>query len=220
MMPHGQHKGSALFRSAASALRLLLAAYGLFMLIIFCSPLADYTVRPLGVTEDLRPAPAIVVLTAYVSEDGVLNESAMRRIHTASRLYRDGLAPLVIISGGDPTRPSTRQPADFMAQFAGELGIPSTAILLEKASENTHASAINVSALCRQRRIERVLLVTNAVHMRRAVSAFRAQHLSVSPAPADPWALHWETPGIRLRKFWGALHEYGGLLYYWWRGWI
>jgi uncharacterized SAM-binding protein YcdF (DUF218 family) len=182
--------------------------------------MADYFVRPLWIPPDVRPAPAIVVLTAYVSEDGVLNESAMRRIHAAAGLYRDGLAPLVIISGGDPTVHSTRQPADFMAQFAHELGIPPSAILLEKESENTHSSAMHVAALCRRRGIERILLVTDAVHMRRAVSAFRAQHLSVSPVPADPWALNWETPQIRLGKFWGALHEYGGLLYYWWKGWI
>ncbi len=68
--------------------------------------------------------------------------------------------------------------------------------------------------------IKQVLLVTDAVHMRRAVAAFRAQDLSVSPAPADPWSLGWETPVVRLRKFWAALHEYGGLLYYWWKGWI
>jgi uncharacterized SAM-binding protein YcdF (DUF218 family) len=211
---------SSFLQSATRWLHLLLAAYGLSVLLIFYSPLTDYIVRPLWVTADLKSAPAIVVLTAYVSPDGVLNESAMRRVHTASRLYRDGLSPLIIISGGNPARAADRQPADFMAQFARELGVPAAAILLEKASEDTHASAVNVSALCRQRGIDRVLLVTDAIHMRRAVGAFRAQRLAVSPFPADPWALHWETPDIRLRRFWGAIHEYGGLLYYWWKGWI
>jgi uncharacterized SAM-binding protein YcdF (DUF218 family) len=201
-------------------LRLALVVYGLFMLLVFYSPMTDYLARPLWVPPDVRPAPAIVVLTAYVSEDGVLNESAMRRIHAAARLYRGGLSPLLIISGGSPGAGHHSGPAAPMARFAEEFGIPRSAMVLEKESENTHASAVNVAALCRQRGIERVLLVTDATHMRRAVAAFRAQQLSVSPFPADPWALQWEAPDIRLKKFWAAFHEYGGLLYYWWKGWI
>jgi len=195
----------------------LSATYGVLVLAVFYSPLADYMVRPLRVPAEVQPAPAIVVLTAYVAPDGTLNESAMRRIHTAARLYHRGLSPLVIMTGGDPRLP---QAADFMAEFAGELGVPHSAIILEKKSKNTHFSAVNVAALCRDRGIERVLLVTDAVHMRRAAAAFRAQGLSVSPAPADPWSLWWETPEIQLKKFWAALHEYGGLIYYWWKGWI
>ena len=197
-----------------------LGAYGLLLLLIFYSPVADHMVRLLQVPADLRPAPAIVVLTAYVAPDGTLNESAMRRIHAAARLYHRKLSPLVIITGGDSDTPEAPQPADFMAGFAGGLGIPPTAIIVEKESKNTHFSAVTVAALCRQRNIQHVLLVTDAVHMRRAAAAFRAQGLSVSPVPADPWSLWWETPEIQLKKFWAALHEYGGLLYYWWQGWI
>ena len=198
----------------------LCAAYGFLLLCIFYTPVADYLVRPLDVPADLRPAPAIVVLTAYVSPNGVLNESAMRRTHAAAKLYHRGLAPLMIISGGNPNHPQDPQPADSMAEFARELGVPQSAIILEKASPNTHFSAVNVAALCRARGIDHVLLVTDAVHMRRAKASFEAQGLSVSPAPADPWALWWESPTVRLRKFWAAIHEYGGLLYYKWKGWI
>jgi uncharacterized SAM-binding protein YcdF (DUF218 family) len=211
---------SSAIHSAGRIVRFILAAYGLCLLLILYSPVADYLVRPLRVPADPRPAPAIVVLTAWVSPDGALNEQAMRRTHTAARLYREGLAPLVVMSGGDPGAASDPQAADFMAQFAGELGVPRSAILLEKKSHNTYTSGVQVRELCRQLGIDRVLLVTDAVHMRRAIAAFRAQNLAVSPIPADPGALGWETPLSRLRKFLGALHEYGGLLYYRWKGWI
>jgi uncharacterized SAM-binding protein YcdF (DUF218 family) len=211
---------SRVFRSVGRVSRFLLAAYGLSLLLIFYSPVADYLVSPLWISPDRTPAPAIVLLTAWVSPDGVLNEQAMRRTHAAARLYREGLAPRVIISGGDPAAGSEPQAADFMAEFATELGIPRSAILLEKKSENTHSSAVFVSAICRDLGIQRVLLVTDAVHMRRAMAAFRAQHLSVSPVSADPWSLGWESPMIRLHKFMAAVHEYGGLLYYRWNGWI
>jgi len=211
---------SLIFRQSMRIVEFALAAYGFLLLVIFYSPVADYLVRPLQVPADPRPAAAMVVLTAYVAPDGTLNESAMRRVHAAARLYHRKLSPLVIITGGDSDTPEARQLADFMAGFAGELGIPPTAIIVEKESENTHFSAVNVAALCRQRNIQHVLLVTDAVHMRRAAAAFRAQGLSVSPVPADPWSLWWETPDIQLKKFWAALHEFGALLYYRWQGWI
>ena len=207
-------------RTVGKISRLILASYGLVLLLLFYSPLADYFVQPLWVPADLRPAPAIVVLTAYATPNGVLTEPAIRRVHAAARLYHQGLSPRVIISGGDSAAHKDPQPADFMAKFAGELGIHLSAILMNKSSQNTHASAVQVAALCRARGIQRVLLVTDAVHLRRAVAAFRAQGLEVSPVPADPWALTWETPLIRLGKFQAALHEYGGLLHYWWQGWI
>ena len=153
----------------------LVATYGVLVLAVFYSPLADYMVHPLRVPADVQPAPAIVVLTAYVAPDGTLNESAMRRIHTAARLFHRGLSPLLIISGGAPSASEGPQPADSMAEFAAELGAPQSAIILERESRNTHFSAVNVAALCRQRSIQHVLLVTDAVHMRRAAAAFRAQ---------------------------------------------
>jgi uncharacterized SAM-binding protein YcdF (DUF218 family) len=190
------------------------------LLAVFYSPVADYVVQPLWVPSEPKPVPALVVLTAWVSAEGVMNESALRRTMAAARLFRSGLAPLVIISGGDPTRAPERQHADFMAEFAGELGVPRSKILLEKGSKNTYESGVKVSSLCRDRGIRRVILVTDAVHLRRAVAVFEAQGLEVLPVAADPWTLGWETPQARLAKFLAALHEYEGLLYYRWQGWI
>jgi uncharacterized SAM-binding protein YcdF (DUF218 family) len=220
MMPQARQAKSAIMRRIGKILWSALAVYGLSILAIAYSPIADYLVRPLQVPAELRPAPAIVVLTAYVTPDGTLNESAMRRVHAAARLYHQRLSPLVIISGGEPSVSEGPQPADFMAEFAVALGIPRSAIIVEKESPNTHFSAVNVASLFRDREISQLLLVTDAVHMRRAAAAFRKEGLSVSPAPVDPWALGWETPELRRRKFRAALHEYGGLLYYWWKGWI
>lgn len=207
-------------RGVKRMIQLFLAGYGLVLLLIFYSPVADFFVRPLWIAPDVRAAQAMVVLTAYATNDGILNEAAMRRAQMAARLYHDRLSPLVIISGGPPHGSPERHTADFMADFMAQLGVPRSAMLLEKQSADTHTSAVEVAALCRSRGIQRVLLVTNAAHMRRALAAFEAQHVTVSPVPADPWTLTWESPQDRLRKFDAALHEYAGLLYYRWRGWI
>jgi len=195
-----------------------IALYGLGVLLTMYSPIADYLVHPLWVPPDRRPAQAIVVLTAWASAEGVLNEQAIRRTHAAARLYRDGLSPLMIISGGAPEATKER-PAVYMADFAKELGVPDSAILLEEESRNTHESAVRVAAICRRLGIRRVLLVTDVFHMRRAIASFRAQGIDVSPIPADPWALDWEGPIIRLHKLSEAVHEYVGLIYYRAMGW-
>jgi len=59
-----------------------------------------------------------------------------------------------------------------------------------RVSEVGYTSAVNGSALCRQRGIDRVLLATDVIHMQRAAGAFHAQCLVVSPVPADVWAPH------------------------------
>ena len=115
-------KGFLSLRSAWKVTRFLLSLYGLCLLLIFYSPLVDYLVRPLWLPTDLRPAPAIVVLTAWVSRDGILNEQAMRRTHMAARLYRQGLSPLVIITS------FMRTPIIQPARYARGGGIETTGL--------------------------------------------------------------------------------------------
>lgn len=197
-----------------------LAAYGLAALLVLYTPLAELMVAPLRIPSVEMPAEAIVVLTAWASPTGVLNEPALRRVHKAARLFRQGLAPVLIISGGGDPESEGHRTAEFMARFAEELGVPAAAVILEQNSRNTFESAVNVSARCRALRIHTVFLVTDAIHMRRASGAFAHQGVTVLPASADPWNQMWETPGIRMEKFWAAVHEYAGLLYYRWKGWL
>ena len=144
---------SSMVKRIGIVVRLLLAAYGLLLLCIFYSPLADYLVRPLYVPADLRPAPVIVVLTAHVSPNGVLNESALRRIHAAARLYHRNLSPLVIISGGDPASSNDRQPADFMAERQGKrlVGAHAIVIVTKRSSFPRSCLAENVICVCAAR---------------------------------------------------------------------
>lgn len=196
-----------------------LAAYGIAMALILYSPLADWLARPLHVQPELQSADAIVVLSAWATPERILNEPGVWRSLEAGRLYRRGLAPLIVVTGRSPSGDGG-DPSLAIAELLEEVGIPKTAIELERESTNTHESAINVGRLSAQRRWARVLLVTDAAHMRRARAAFVHEGMTVLPAPSMPWVLWWEQPTDRYRKFDAATHEYVGLLYYWWRGWI
>ena len=107
-----------------------------------------------------------------------------------------------------------------MAEVLRHAGVPSSAIIIEGASSNTHESAIHVAALARSRRWTSLALVTDAGHIRRAMMSFEREGLSVVAAPTFSGVSAAHSLALRVARVGILAHEYGGLLYYWWRGWI
>ena len=73
-----------------------------------------------------------------------------------------------------------------MGEFLAALGVPHSAILLEGNSRDTNGNARYVArwaATLPER--PRILLVTSALHMPRALLEFKAAGLDVVPAPTD-----------------------------------
>lgn len=195
------------------------ALFGLGLAIVLYTPFADWFVRPLAVSADLRRADAIVVLAAWATPEGILNEPGVWRSLEAGRLYHRGLAPVILVSGRSPSGDGG-DPSAAISAMLEEVGVPSASVELERNSTNTHESAVNVGRLAAARHWSRILLVTDAKHMRRARAAFAHEGVTVAPAPSMEWELWWGQPYDRYRKFHEGSHEYVGLLYYWWRGWI
>jgi uncharacterized SAM-binding protein YcdF (DUF218 family) len=109
------------------------------------------------------------------------------RVFYAAHLYRDGRAPLVLLSGGTiewmGDTPST--PASEMADIITFMGVPQSALVLEDKSQNTHEDAVLSAQMLKEKGIHRILLVTSAIHMPRAMAVFKKQGLDVIPAPTD-----------------------------------
>jgi uncharacterized SAM-binding protein YcdF (DUF218 family) len=149
----------------------------------------------------LAKAPAIVVLGGAVSPPRLGGSeidlhSAADRVWYAARLFHAGKAPLLILSGGyDPERLVFSE-ARAMATFLADLGVPAQAMVLEEQSRNTRQNAANSAALLKARGINRILLVTSALHMPRAMALFTAQGLQVIAAPTDFEASQAPPPGI------------------------
>ena len=178
-------------------LSVLAALLGLIWLWVWSMPVASLWLR--GVLESRYPplalqgvpsAQAIVVLGGGVSPPGSGRpwpdlSAAADRVWHASRLFHAGKAPIVVMSGGaDPTLSPVTE-AQSMRDFILDLGVPNAAVLLEASSRNSRENAEFTAALLRQRRIDRMLLVTSALHMRRAMAHFTAQGLMVVPAATD-----------------------------------
>ncbi|MDI1286902.1 MAG: YdcF family protein [Reyranella sp.] len=112
--------------------------------------------------------------------DPHLTDSADRIWH-AARLYRRGVAPRIIVSGGGNTEMSE---AEAMRLFLTDLGIPLEAVTLEGASFNTIENIRQVREMVKGARIA---LITSASHMPRAMRLARIAGLNVASFPTD-WA--------------------------------
>lgn len=163
-----------------------------------------------------------------------LSEEGDRILHGA-QLFRQGKAPVVILSGGRIYwRGSGSSESMDMAAVIETMGVPSRAILQDPASLNTRENAVNVQQILQQQQIQGpILLVTSAMHMPRSMAVFRKLGMDAIAAPTDfqvtfvredqgvaGFVLQLLPDADALAQTTKVLKEYLGLLIYRLRGWI
>jgi uncharacterized SAM-binding protein YcdF (DUF218 family) len=152
-------------------------------------------------------------------------DSALRGLHGLA-LYRRKKACRLVLSGGagDPDRTEWTC-ARVLGDFLVQAGAAEADLLLEGRSRNTHENALYCRELLRAHGVDRVVLVTDAAHMPRAVGCFRKQGFDVVAAPCNfrRWA-HSSPLGPFVPEPRSAhasrlgLYEWAGLAWYWWLG--
>lgn len=207
-------------RSVLRAARNGAAILGVFLAIVFYTPLTDWIAAPLFISPDATQGDAIVVLSSWANVRGELNEEGLRRAIAAARLYRSGTAKTVVVTGSRPGSEDAGDALEASKRFLLELGVPPSAIVLEDHSSNTRESALRIASLAHQRGWTRLVVVTDATHMRRTRGAFVHEGLQISCEPTMMWRIGGNGASNRLAKLGAVVHEYGGLLYYRARGWI
>ncbi|MGE0118531.1 MAG: YdcF family protein [Dongiaceae bacterium] len=136
-------------------------------------------------------AGAIVVLGAKTLRDGRPSRAIERRVQTAVALYRAGVAPVLLLSGGGERAVPE---AEVMRGLALAAGVPDMALLVEPRSRNTLENATETARLLADRGISAVILVTDRYHAPRARVLFRLVGLSVRAVRAPPASLQQEWP--------------------------
>lgn len=102
----------------------------------------------------------------------VLGQASTRVWHAAA-LYRAGKARWVVVAAGNrPEHALEQVEADAIKEVLVQLGVPISAIIQEGASRTTRENARNVRPLLERLGARRVLLVTSALHMPRALQTF------------------------------------------------
>jgi uncharacterized SAM-binding protein YcdF (DUF218 family) len=143
------------------------------------------------------------------------------RIMHAGRIYKTGVAPFLIISGGY---------AECSARLLQELlGIDSSVIIRELDALNTKDHGRTIRKILAERHLPPdIILVTTAMHMYRSVKVLDKAGFVIQPAPTDyradarfQWKLiNFLPTASSLNGVTSALHEYYGLLTYRVLGWI
>jgi uncharacterized SAM-binding protein YcdF (DUF218 family) len=152
-------------RYRGKVLRLLAAI--LVLPALFWTSYVALRIVMVGERDDRRTADAIVVLGAREYSGWPSSPFASRLDHALS-LYEQGLAPLVIVAGGDPEG-DTYTEADAGARYLEHLGLP-LEVLLTVGGNNTYENLREAEALAEREGLETVLVVSERFHMLRSLA--------------------------------------------------
>lgn len=206
------------------ALKLALAALALYLL-VFYTPVIWMAAGPLKIYDKPGKADAIVVLGGGIGESGKAGQGHEERVLYSVELYKNGLAGHILYSSGYVHVFNETQ---VMKALAISLGVPSEAIMVEDRVSNTYDSVLSAAATARANGWSRIMLLSSPYNMLRASRVFKKHGRDIKvlyvPIPSSSFYSH-NVSGIFTRKISaeqiaGIAHEYIGLLYYYWKGWI
>ena len=178
---------------------------------------------------------AVVVLAGGVFQKGSLrptdevSDASRQRTGCGAGLWQQNLAPKLLLTGGDATVFRTGlMESHEMKRWALRLGVPESAIVIEEKSRTTYENAVQTKAMLGSGRI---LLVTAAYHLPRAVRLFEKQGFVVTPFPCGYESQHtpqqaWEQATLfdflptakALLITTQAVDEVAGIIVYWLAG--
>ena len=155
---------------------------------------------------------------------------AADRVWAGARLYREGKAPKILVSGGtQPWLGQTTSEADGMSRFLTDLGVPADKVVLESDSQTTYENAVRSAPIIRMMGAQRVLLVTSAFHMQRSLATHQTLmpqiewipfSTDVKVVPRQASLLQWLPSVDVLESSQQYLRERVGIWVYRYRGWL
>lgn len=190
---------------------------GLLLWALSVAPVSDALTRGLeaGLTAPPQPRGDVIIMLGGGLYRNMPTGETSQRIVAAATLYRVLHAP-VIVSGG-AAFPFRKPEAPVDARVLTGLGVPSDKILIEDKSRDTLENAEYSKEICKKNHFKDPLVVTSAIHMKRALLCFERVRMPATGYPVDlskeRMNYRWEDylPGERNAS--GALHEYLGIIY-------
>lgn len=142
---------------------------------------------------------------------------AYSRIYETAKLYflcvTQTAQCKIIVSGGDPQNKGVTE-AEVYQNALLNLNVNADDIAVESESKNTYQNADYVSTILKENEFDQIILVTSAIHLKRALLYFSNFGVTSIPAPSDYLYPFIEFIPIAynfvLTDF--AVHEYFGII--------
>lgn len=148
----------------------------LLSLVLFVFFVIELPIIIIGYNTTPKPSDTIIVLGAKL----IGNEPSTMlrlRLDETLRLYVNGYAPTIIVSGGQGADEDYTE-AKVMHDYLVAHGIPAQAILLEEKSSNTYQNLMNSQRIMKEHGLNQAIIISNASHIRR--SLVLAQNLGIN----------------------------------------
>lgn len=164
------------------AIFLAICLLGLLALIVINLYMVKYSRQYILDDESIKDMDAeyIVVLGAKVYKDGRLSLILDDRVKAAVKLYEEGTAPTIIMSG-DAQRENYNE-VDPMKKRAIELGVPEECIITDTMGLSTFES---MKRLKEEFGVDKLIICTQEYHMYRAIYNARKMGIEAYGYPAE-----------------------------------
>lgn len=179
----------------------------------------DVLAWPLVRNQSPKPADVIIVLGAGTRRGAdPLPTQAKLRTDKGIELWRAGLAPTVMISGGK-SKVTGLIESNIMAGYAIERGLTPDDIIPEEHSTSTRENAEESLKIMDAKKMETAIIVTSSYHTWRSCRVFQAFSASVQCVAAS---VHTKTETLydRMVNIRSVLREYGAITLYAFRGYL
>jgi len=153
----------------------------IFSVTVLAAGLLAWRIYSFGNTSSNARADAAVVLGAAVWTSDV-SPVFRERINHAINLYQKGQVRKLIFTGGqgNPGEPTESSAA---RQYALESGVSASDILIEEKSHTTYENILYAKQLADTHGIKKVLIVSDPLHMKRAMTMATDVGLAAEPSP-------------------------------------
>lgn len=135
-----------------------------------------------GVTAD-TPADAALVLGAAVIGDEP-SPVLVERLRHAQDLFEAGTVRKIVVTGGRSPEDDLTE-AEASRHWLVAQGVPADVVVLENASRTTIENLVLAKPVLADNDIASVLIVSDPLHMRRAVLIAQRQGLDAAPSPTQ-----------------------------------
>ena len=161
--------------------------------------------------DQARPAEAIVIL-GTAQYNGWPGPVFQARLDRALELWRDGYAPLLVVTGGKMPGDGYTE-AEAAWNYLTAAGVPPAAIVSENSARDTWESMQGVAALLRPLGIHEVILVSDGFHLFRSRLMARDVGLQAWGSPAESSPIRTGGGG----EFTYVLREAAGVIAHLWQ---